>query len=101
MAPKFGVKLVALSAILSGVLAQSVQDNATEYPGAVDGNGNPLPSYSPARPPAVPLAVRSPYTSAWSSTAGNSTLNSASPIFWPGNPIGWEGIVCVSPYPYC
>ncbi|KAL8668741.1 MAG: hypothetical protein Q9168_006637, partial [Polycauliona sp. 1 TL-2023] len=40
-----------------------------------DSNGNDVPSYSPARPPAVPLAVRSPYTSAWSSTSSSGTLN--------------------------
>ncbi|POS75857.1 glutaminase GtaA [Diaporthe helianthi] len=61
----------------------------------VDPNNNPLPSYSPARPPAVPLAVRSPYLSAWSRTAGGATLNSADAIFWTGTPIGWEGIVSV------
>ncbi|KAF3760914.1 glutaminase A, partial [Cryphonectria parasitica EP155] len=51
-------------------------------------------------PPAIPLAVRGPYTSAWSSTAGDSTLNSADPIFWPGDSLGWEGIVMVDGIAY-
>ncbi|KAL8947185.1 MAG: hypothetical protein Q9222_006510, partial [Ikaeria aurantiellina] len=62
--------------------------------------GNPLPAYSPARPPAVPLAVRSPYTSAWSSTSSNGTLNTNGVIFWPGMPLGWEGIVTVDGISY-
>ena len=99
MASQFVLGLAFVSAILLGAVAQ--QDNATEYyPGAVDANGNALPSYSPARPPAIPLAVRSPYTSAWSSTAGNSTLNSAAPIFWTGDALGWEGIVKVDGISY-
>lgn len=98
---KFCVSLTAILASLGQVIAQDVSDkNATEYPGAVDGNGNPLPAYSPARPPAIPLAVRSPYTSAWSTASGDSTLNSADPIFWPGNSLGWEGIVMVDGVSY-
>lgn len=94
------VGITVFSAVFYGAVAQNAQNNATEYPGAVDGNGNPLPSYSPARPPAIPLAVRSPYTSAWSTTSGDSTLNSASPIFWPGDSLGWEGIVMVDGISY-
>lgn len=41
-----------------------------------------IPNYSPARPPAIPLAVRGPYTSAWSTTAHNGTLNSNNVMFW-------------------
>ncbi|KAK8022763.1 hypothetical protein PG993_013530 [Apiospora rasikravindrae] len=58
-----------------------------------DADSNSLPIYTPARPPAVPLAVRTPYLSAWSSTAKNETLNSGSPMFWTGDPLGWTGIV--------
>jgi hypothetical protein len=57
-------------------------------------------SYYPARPPAVPLAVRSPYTNAWSSTFGGGALNTNGVIFWPGNPLGWEGIVAVDGISY-
>jgi hypothetical protein len=59
-----------------------------------------IPNYSPARPPAIPLAVRSPYTSIWSSTAGNSTLNSGSTIFWDGTAGGWSGIITVDGISY-
>lgn len=62
--------------------------------------GKSQPLYSPARPPAVPLAVRGPYTSTWSSTAKNATLNSADPIFWDGTSIGWEGFVAVDGIAY-
>ena len=49
---------------------------------ATDANGNFEAAYTPGRAPAVPLAVRSPYTSAWASTANNGSLNSQWPIFW-------------------
>ncbi|KAK7937268.1 uncharacterized protein PG986_014136 [Apiospora aurea] len=65
-----------------------------------DANGNSLPSYSPARPPAVPLAVRTPYLSAWSSTYNQGTLNTVSPIFWTGDALGWTGIVTVDGISY-
>ena len=65
-----------------------------------DANGHPLPQYSPARPPALPLAVRSPYTNAWSSTANCGTLNSNGATFWTGDPVGWEGIVTVDGISY-
>ncbi|KAH8888530.1 glutaminase GtaA [Thozetella sp. PMI_491] len=58
------------------------------------------PVYSPARPPSVPLAVRSPYLSAWSTTAGGGTLNSNNVRFWNGDSLGWEGIVVVDGIAY-
>ncbi|KAF2455999.1 hypothetical protein BDY21DRAFT_65560 [Lineolata rhizophorae] len=58
------------------------------------------PTYSPARPPAVPLAVHSPYTSAWSSTANGGTLNSNDVIFWTGQRLGWEGVITVDGVAY-
>jgi hypothetical protein len=48
----------------------------------------------------VPLAVRSPYTSAWSTTAGNSTLNSGSVSLWTGDSLGWDGIITVDGISY-
>ncbi|KAH8901091.1 glutaminase GtaA [Thozetella sp. PMI_491] len=54
-----------------------------------------FPAYLPARPPAIPLAVRNPYTSAWSTTLNGGTLNSQEVMFWDGTPLGWEGIVVV------
>lgn len=65
------------------------------YIKAVDANGHILPAYSPARPPAIPLAVRGPYTNAWSSTSGNGTLNTNGVEYWTGDSLGWEGIVTV------
>ncbi|RYP78166.1 hypothetical protein DL769_003247 [Monosporascus sp. CRB-8-3] len=61
---------------------------------------NGVPSYSPLRPPAIPLAVRSPYTSVWSTTSGGSTLNSVRPTFWSGDSVGWEGIVTIDEVSY-
>ena len=49
---------------------------------ATDSNGNFEAAYYPGRAPAIPLAVRSPYTSTWASTANNGSLNSQYPIFW-------------------
>ncbi|CAJ2509302.1 Uu.00g143280.m01.CDS01 [Anthostomella pinea] len=65
-----------------------------------DINGHIIPNYSPVRPPAVPLAVRSPYTSVWSSTNNTATLNSQTPRFWTGARVGWEGIVVVDGIAY-
>lgn len=65
-----------------------------------DANGHPLPEYSPGRPPSIPLAVRSPYLSAWVTTAGNTTLNSGSATFWSGIPLGWDGMVAVDNVTY-
>ncbi|KAI9740519.1 MAG: hypothetical protein M1834_005100 [Cirrosporium novae-zelandiae] len=56
--------------------------------------------YSLARPPAVPLAVRSPYTNVWPSTSHDGTLNTADTIFWPGQKLGWEGLVTVDGVSY-
>ncbi|KAL9599404.1 MAG: hypothetical protein Q9219_003841 [cf. Caloplaca sp. 3 TL-2023] len=63
-------------------MGEPSQEQANWKPSLTGGNRNPLPAYSPARPPAVPLAVRSPYTSAWSSTSMNGTLNTNGAIFW-------------------
>lgn len=90
--------LVTVAVIFSSLTQQ--KQPPTPYPRAVDDNNNLVPSYSPARPPAIPLAVRSPYLSAWSSTAGGATLNSANAIFWQGGPLGWEGIVTVDGIAY-
>lgn len=100
MASEFfpGYILVLALAILNCGLAQ--QHAVSRHRRDVDPNSNLLPSYSPSKPPAVPLAVRSPYLSAWSRTAGGLTLNSAAVIFWEGSPIGWEGIVTVDGISY-
>lgn len=108
----FPLLTAALAAVAN---AQSTTSNTKSGGGALEGVNILLqypwslpkditednnPSYAPARPPAVPLAVRSPYTSAWSSTAGNGTLNTNGVMFWDGSSLGWEGIVTVDGISY-
>ncbi|KAI1801257.1 DUF1793-domain-containing protein [Daldinia bambusicola] len=83
----------ALATVLPGTLGRSPFTNVTIYPDNTAATDTP--KYYPLRPPAVPLAVRSPYTSAWSSTARQGALNNRNPIFWFGQGLGWEGIVVV------
>ncbi|KAJ5520072.1 hypothetical protein N7463_000525 [Penicillium fimorum] len=56
-------------------------------------------TFSPARPPAIPLAVRSPYLSTWlnvGSDGGNGGyLAGQWPVFWQNQVNGWTGIVRV------
>jgi hypothetical protein len=53
------------------------------------------PRFQPLRPPAIPLAVRSPYLSTWVSTHNKETLNGQWPIFWTGAEVGWSGLIKV------
>ncbi len=53
------------------------------------------PRFDPLRPPAIPLAVRSPYLSTWISTHNKETLNGQWPIFWTGAEVGWSGLIQV------
>ncbi|KAI0096866.1 DUF1793-domain-containing protein [Nemania sp. FL0031] len=58
-------------------------------------------SYSPLRSPALPLAVRSPYTNVWAGNIANGgNLNSQTPSFWTTDSVGWEGIVVVDDIAY-
>ncbi|KAA1466346.1 DUF1793-domain-containing protein [Dentipellis sp. KUC8613] len=50
---------------------------------------------SPFTPPSVPLAVRSPYLSAWLAQGTGTALNDAWPSFWTGSILGWAGFVKV------
>ncbi|OKL58620.1 hypothetical protein UA08_06168 [Talaromyces atroroseus] len=56
-------------------------------------------TFSPARPPAQPLAVKSPYLSAWQSAGsdgGNGGyLAGQWPTFWAGQILGWTGLINV------
>ncbi|KAF2198160.1 glutaminase A [Delitschia confertaspora ATCC 74209] len=58
--------------------------------------------FYPVRPPAVPLAVRSPYLSTWlpaGRDGGNGGhLPGQWPIFWTGQPLGWAGLIRVDNY---
>lgn len=76
-------------------ISNSRRNNAIDYQGNLEAT-----TYSPGRAPAIPLAVRSPYVSAWSSTANGDLLNSQFPIFWDGSILGWEGIVTVDDISY-
>lgn len=58
------------------------------------------PEFSPLRPPAVPLAVRTPYLSTWVSTHNKETLNGQWPIFWTGAEVGWAGLLQVDNVTY-
>ncbi|KAG8728190.1 hypothetical protein FRC12_021948 [Ceratobasidium sp. 428] len=51
---------------------------------------------TPFNPPSIPLAVRSPYLSAWLPGGNNGgRLNTAWPTFWTGSVLGWAGYVRV------
>ncbi|KAK6428656.1 hypothetical protein LTR95_015200, partial [Oleoguttula sp. CCFEE 5521] len=56
-------------------------------------------SFGPTRPPAIPLAVRSPYLSTWQragSDGGNGGyLAGQWPSFWTGAVTGWTGLIRV------
>ncbi|KAH9844227.1 DUF1793-domain-containing protein [Rhodofomes roseus] len=50
---------------------------------------------TPFSPPSYPLAVRSPYLSAWLPQGSGTALNGAWPQFWTGSTLGWAGFVNV------
>ncbi|KAJ5530624.1 hypothetical protein N7527_004017 [Penicillium freii] len=56
-------------------------------------------TFSPARPPAIPLAVRSPYLSTWlnvGADGGNGGyLAGEWPVFWQNQITGWAGMIRV------
>ncbi|TFK45399.1 DUF1793-domain-containing protein [Heliocybe sulcata] len=55
---------------------------------------------TPFNPHAVPLAVRSPYLSAWLAQGSGTQLNDAWPTFWTGSTLGWAGYVRVDETAY-
>ncbi|EIW84037.1 DUF1793-domain-containing protein [Coniophora puteana RWD-64-598 SS2] len=57
--------------------------------------GQPAWTSDPALPPAVPLAVRSPYLSAWLPQGAGTSLTGTWPTFWTGSFLGWTGYVSV------
>lgn len=61
-------------------------------------------TFSPARPPAIPLAVKSPYLSAWqqvgSATGNGGYLAGQWPTFWNGEIVGWTGLIRVDGQAY-
>lgn len=56
-------------------------------------------TFTPIKPPAQPLAVRSPYLSTWQdagSGGGNGGyLAGQWPSFWNGRTLGWQGLIRV------
>ncbi|KKA18490.1 glutaminase, partial [Rasamsonia emersonii CBS 393.64] len=61
-------------------------------------------TFSPARPPAIPLAVKSPYLSTWlnvGSDGGNGGyLAGQWPVFWSNQITGWAGLIRVDGHAY-
>ncbi|KAF8217987.1 DUF1793-domain-containing protein [Mycena galopus ATCC 62051] len=55
---------------------------------------------TPFSPHSIPLAVRSPYSSAWLPQGTGTALNGAWPQFWNGNTLGWAGYVKVDGVAY-
>ncbi|EJD04154.1 DUF1793-domain-containing protein [Fomitiporia mediterranea MF3/22] len=55
---------------------------------------------TPFNPPAIPLAVRTPYLSAWLFQGDGAALNDAWPSFWTGGVLGWAGYARVDNTPY-
>ncbi|KAM7186314.1 protein of unknown function (DUF1793) domain containing protein [Naviculisporaceae sp. PSN 640] len=62
---------------------------------ALSWRGVEAATYTPTRPPAVPLAVSSPYLNTWLECNGNCTLAGNWPRFWTGQIQGWAGLVAV------
>ncbi|KAI0779898.1 DUF1793-domain-containing protein [Fomes fomentarius] len=56
---------------------------------------------TPFSPPAIPLAVKSPYVSAWLMQGQGAALNDAWPNFWTGTILGWAGFANVDGASYC
>lgn len=54
----------------------------------------------PFSPPSYPLAVRSPYLSAWLPQGSGLALNEVWPEFWGGGVVGWAGFVRVDTTTY-
>ncbi|PPR07202.1 hypothetical protein CVT26_012635 [Gymnopilus dilepis] len=50
---------------------------------------------TPFNPPAFPLAVRSPYLSAWLAQGSGAALNDVWATFWTGQIVGWAGFINV------
>ncbi|KAJ7276535.1 DUF1793-domain-containing protein [Mycena haematopus] len=55
---------------------------------------------TPFNPSAIPLAVRTPYLSAWLPQGAGAALNDVWATFWTGMIVGWAGFVRVDGVPY-
>lgn len=84
---------VALAATVAAPAADAV-------PSARAPQGTPLPEVTPLRPPAFPLAVRSPYLSSWLAA---DNLPGTWPTFWTGRITAMAGIARIdgTAYVFC
>ncbi|KAJ7590784.1 hypothetical protein C8J56DRAFT_933888 [Mycena floridula] len=55
---------------------------------------------TPFNPQSIPLAVRTPYLSAWLPQGAGAALNDVWPTFWAGQIVGWAGFVRVDGVAY-
>jgi hypothetical protein len=73
----------------------SLQTNTQTSISTSQGSLTPWAS-TPLNPPAISLAVRSPYVGAWLRQGGISVaLNEQWPTFWRGQALGWAGLLSV------
>lgn len=75
--------MVRASSSVWGILACASITNALSW------------TATPFNPASIPLAVRSPYLSAWLAQGPGAALNDAWPSFWTGSIVGWAGFVKV------
>jgi len=82
-----GAATAALSAV--GRPAAAAAATTAAEPAGPGRAGVPTPTFDPLRPPAVPLAVRSPYLSSWLAA---DALPGAWPTFWNGHITAMSGV---------
>lgn len=91
----------AIAVPSSAVSEADAPGEAWAHPGltSADPRG-PGDEFTPLRPPATPLAVRSPYLSAW---LPDSRLPGSWPTFWNGRITALTGLAVVDgrPYTWC
>jgi len=79
----------AATPMLAATPKVSETPSGAAVPATARGGRTATPSFTPVRPPAVPLAVRSPYLSAW---LDNDNLPGTWPTFWTGRVNAMSGI---------
>ncbi|SEG75929.1 protein of unknown function [Actinacidiphila yanglinensis] len=97
-----GVAGAGLLPGLAGTAQAAGADTADASAASTSAKGGAAPAagdtvFDPIRPPSVPLAVRSPYLSAWlpaSTTAGTW------PTFWTGHTVAMTGIAQIDGVPF-
>ncbi|KAJ6515169.1 DUF1793-domain-containing protein [Mycena vitilis] len=82
--PSFGLLSLASSFLFL------FADAATQFPWKA----------TPFNPSSIPLAVRTPYLSAWLPQGSGTALNAAWPQHWTGQTVGWAGFIKVDGTPY-